>query len=174
MLSLKSSMKTQTSDFKNHKEQQTSVLKRYYKTQILKQDKLLKTITWILRIGVFGTFLGHGINAILIKPNWIPLITAFGFTDHFAKQAMPLIGVLDIVVALCSILYPKPIVFAWAFLWAFLTALSRPISGEPLIEFIERASNWAIPLVIYLILSQEKRMLLHQKKLLKTKNEVII
>lgn len=138
------------------KQKPNSFLTRFYKAQFLKQEKLFDTITWLLRFGVFGTFLGHGINAIQVKPNWIPLITAFGFSNHFARQIMPLIGILDIVVAVCAIIYPKRFVFIWAFIWAFLTALSRPISGEPMIEFIERASNWFVPLALCVIISRKK------------------
>lgn len=133
------------------KESLKDTLNRFFSVSLLKQMTIDQTIILVLRLGVFGTFLGHGINAVLVKPNWIPLITAFGFTKEFAQQVMLYIGILDIAVALCAIIYPKRGIFFWAFFWAFLTALSRSISGEPIIEFIERASNWAVPLTLFII-----------------------
>ncbi len=104
------------------------------------------------RIGIFGTFLGHGIVALGVNPKWIPLITCFGFSREQAVLIMPYIGILDIVVAFFVLIFPIRIVVFWAFLWAFITALSRPISGMEFIEFIERSANWSLPLVLLIIL----------------------
>ena len=107
-------------------------------------------INLFLRIGVFGTFFGHGVNAFMIKSSWIPLITAFGFSEDFAVKIMPFIGILDIIVAISILINPIKEILIWAIFWAFLTALSRPISGEPMIEFVERAANWVVPLILLL------------------------
>lgn len=104
------------------------------------------------RIGVFGTFLGHGIVALGINPKWIPLITCFGFSEQQAITLMPYIGILDIIVAFFVLIFPIRIVVFWAFLWAFATALSRPISGMEFVEFIERSANWSLPLVLLITL----------------------
>lgn len=123
------------------------------------KDNATNTIALVntfLRIGIFGTFLGHGINAILVKVSWIHLITTFGFSNEFAIQIMPIIGILDVIIAICILIYPIRIVIIWAIFWAFITALSRPISGEPYIEFIERSANWVTPLVL-LFLSKTKK-----------------
>lgn len=109
-------------------------------------------LEWIARIGVFGTFLGHGIVAFGINPKWIPLFTGFGFTSEQAIFLMPFIGVLDMVIAVIVLVYPIREVLLWAAFWAFLTALSRPISGEPFVEFVERSANWCLPLLLFAIL----------------------
>ena len=122
-----------------------------------KKDNAISTIAFVkafLRIGIFGTFLGHGINAIIVKASWIHLITAFGFSNEFAIQIMPYIGVLDVLIALSVLIYPIRVVLIWAVFWAFITALSRPISGEPYIEFIERSANWVAPLVLLLLIKK--------------------
>ena len=106
----------------------------------------IKIIKWALRIGVFGTFIGHGLVALGGNPGWIPLITAFGFSKNTAIILLPLIGIADILVALFSLYRPFRIVLVWASFWGFATALSRPIAGEPILEFIERTPNWIIPL----------------------------
>lgn len=106
----------------------------------------------LAKIGVFGTFLGHGIVAIGINPKWIPLLTCFGFSEEQAVALMPVIGIVDIIVAITVLLYPIRAMVIWAVCWAFLTALSRPISGEHFIEFVERSSNWCLPLVLLFLL----------------------
>lgn len=109
-----------------------------------------KSIMMIARIGIFGTFIGHGLLALSVNEKWIPLLTCYGLSVNQAKEIMPLIGMLDIFVAFMALLYPIRVVLIWATCWAFLTALSRPISGEGVIEFVERAGNWSVPLVLLL------------------------
>ena len=110
-----------------------------------------KTIEIIARIGVFGTFISHGILAFNTNPDWIKLITCFGFSEIQARFLMPIIGVVDIFVAFIILIFPVRIIVFWAFLWAFLTALSRPIAGLDYLEFIERSANWVLPLILLLL-----------------------
>ncbi|TRX38100.1 hypothetical protein FNW52_04145 [Flavobacterium sp. ZT3R18] len=114
----------------------------------LKLNIIKNPLEIIARIGVFGTFLGHGILAIGVNPKWIPLLTSVGFTTQQSIFLMPIIGIMDILVAITTLLYPVRQILIWASIWAFLTALSRPFSGEPFLEFVERAANWCLPLVL--------------------------
>ena len=107
-----------------------------------------KEVDWILRIGVFGTFLGHGMFAWGVKQSWIPYFTKLGFAQSTALTLLPLIGVADILVAFIVLIYPVRIVLMWAALWGFWTALIRPITGDPIWDFVERWSNWAAPLAL--------------------------
>jgi hypothetical protein len=75
-----------------------------------------------------------------------------GFSPEAARQVMPLIGAVDLSVALLVLVRPVRGVFLWATCWAFAAALIRPLSGEPLLEFVERAAFWAAPLA-YLCLN---------------------
>jgi len=118
----------------------------------------------IARIGVFGTFIGHGIVAISVNPKWIPLLTGFDLTREQALFLMPFIGILDIIVAVIILLYPIRIVLFWALFWAFLTALSRPISGDSILELLERSSNWCLPLVLIMIRYYENKKIKKNKK----------
>ena len=102
----------------------------------------------ILRIGVAGEFIGHGIFALGVKQGWIPYFTALGFSEGFATTMLPLIGIMDLVIALFVLIKPIKLVLAWASLWGFWTALVRPLSGEPIWDFVERFSNWAAPLAL--------------------------
>lgn len=117
----------------------------------------LKIAEWGLRAGISGTFLGHGIFALGVKPNWIPLITAFNFSEETASNLLPLIGVMDVTVALFTLLRPVRCILIWACLWAFAAALSRVVAGEPVWEFVERAANWASPLALLVLRSASEK-----------------
>ncbi|MBI2142584.1 hypothetical protein HYU15_03825 [Candidatus Woesearchaeota archaeon] len=104
---------------------------------------------WILRVGIFGTFLGHGVFALQGK---------HGFSEATAASLLPMIGVLDITVAVLALLWPIRIVLIWAAFWGFSTALIRPISGEPIWDFVERTANWAAPLALLVIEGLPKKI----------------
>lgn len=105
----------------------------------------------ILRLAVCGTFLSHGLFALHIKESWIPLVTSFGFSVTAAITLLPIIGLMDILVAVMALVRPVRAVLIWATLWAFVAALSRVTAGLPLAEFFERTANWAAPLVLLLL-----------------------
>ncbi len=111
-------------------------------------DKASKTAELILRLGIFGTFLGHGIFALQVKAGWLPFFTSVGFSEAAGAALLPWIGALDLVVAGFVLLLPIRIVLGWATLWGFITALIRPIAGEPIWDFVERWANWAAPLAL--------------------------
>lgn len=116
-----------------------------------------KKIEIIARIGIFGTFLGHGTVA-LTDIKWIPLLTCYGFYERQAELLLPYIGMWDIIIAFIILIFPLRGAVVWAVIWAFMTALSRPISGDSFWEFIERAANWSLPLVLLIILGIPKSM----------------
>ena len=72
----------------------------------------IKKEEWILRIGVFGAFLGHGAFALMGKQSWIPYITAVGISDTAAQTLLPLIGMLDVVVAVLALFWPLRIILS--------------------------------------------------------------
>ncbi|KAA3616323.1 MAG: hypothetical protein DWQ05_11330 [Calditrichaeota bacterium] len=105
-------------------------------------------VQWILRIGVFGTFLGHGIFAFSVKPAWVVFLTTVGFSGEMAVKLMPVIGVIDIIIAVLALVKPMRVVLIYAFIWALATAIMRPVVGLPIWDFVERSSNWAVPLAL--------------------------
>ena len=114
------------------------------------------TPEWILRIGIFGTFLGHGIFAVMIKEGWIKYFLAVGISDPTARMLLPIIGVMDILVAISVLLKPMRSVLVWATIWAGVTALIRPVAGEPIWDFVERSANWAAPLALLYLMNKKK------------------
>ena len=107
-----------------------------------------KIAEWILRIGIFGTFLGHGIFGLMLKQSWIPYFNSIGISNSAALVLLPIIGMIDILISIIVLIKPIRVVLIWATFWGFATALIRPISGEPIWDFVERSANWAAPLAL--------------------------
>jgi len=105
----------------------------------------------ILRLGTALTFIGHGIFALQVRDGWIKFLTTTGIPEAYAPYVMQCIGGLDLLVALLILFKPFKPVLIWAFIWALATAIIRPLSGESIIEFIERGANWAAPLALLLV-----------------------
>jgi hypothetical protein len=124
------------------------LLKFFYLFSVMANKKNWFAPEWILRLGIFGSFFGHGVFALGVKTSWIPYFTSIGISEAAATTLLPIIGVLDIVVAVVALLKPLKVVLAWAALWGFLTALIRPIAGEAIWGFVERWANWAAPLAL--------------------------
>jgi hypothetical protein len=118
------------------------------KSCCLKLKEYFTTTEGWLRVGIFGSFLGHGVFALQAKQGWLPYFTAVGLTESLGEMLLPLIGVMDLIVAFIALLYPIRIVLAWAAAWGFWTALLRPIAGQPIWDFVERSANFAAPLAL--------------------------
>ena len=109
----------------------------------------IKKIDWILRIAVFGTYLGHGVLALQLKPSFLIMIEGMsGISGQFAENLLVTIGITDIITAILVIVYPFRLLLIWATAWGFLTAIARPVSGEPIWDFIERWANVGAPLAL--------------------------
>jgi hypothetical protein len=96
-------------------------------------------------------FIGHGAFGIITKPIWCNYFAVFGIGTTTAYRLMPLVGTADILFGLCLLLRPVPVVALWLVVWGTVTALLRPLSGEPFAEFIERAGNFGAPLALLVL-----------------------
>lgn len=111
-----------------------------------------KRIEWILRIAIFGEFLGHGVLALQGKKAWIGWIQDLTNVDSaLAAKLLLAIGIFDLIVALLALFRPIRAVLLWAAIWGFWTALVRPIVGESVLDFVERWANWGAPLALLLL-----------------------
>lgn len=117
-----------------------------------------KLAQWVLRIVVAGEFIGHGVFALQIKEGWIQYFTALGFSAEMATTVLPLIGIMDIVVAIIILVRPVPIVLLWMVFWGLWTALLRPLAGEPIWDFVERSANWGAPLALLILIGWPKTL----------------
>src|SRR5262249_53883353 len=109
-------------------------------------------LEWILRVGAFMCFVGHGAFGIITKEAWVPYFGVVGIDRHTAFQLMPLVGTVDIAMGFLMLLRPLPAVAYWMAAWAVWTALLRPLSGEPSWEAIERAGNYGVPAALALLM----------------------
>jgi len=111
----------------------------------------MKTLEWVLRIALFGEFLGHGIFAYRAAPNFQQLMAgSLGITTDAAAQILPVIGVIDFGVAILALVYPMRALLMYAAIWGLLTGLSRPVSGLEIWDFVERWPNWGVPFALFL------------------------
>ena len=116
------------------------------------KDKQLMNIEWILRLAMFGTFLGHGIFAIQQKARFIEMLTAMTTIQQpLAGTLIFYIGIVDVLVAFAILIKPLRIILIYGAIWAFLTAVARPVAGDPIWDFVERWPNWALPLALLYI-----------------------
>ncbi len=117
-----------------------------------------KAIEWVLRIAVAGEFIGHGVLAMQGKKDWIGWFAQFGITNtDTATMLLFIIGLLDVIFAIITLIRPVRLILLWMVFWGFWTALLRPIVGMPIWDFIERSANWGAPLALLLLVGWPKR-----------------
>lgn len=110
-----------------------------------------KIVEWALRIGLFGTFVGHGVFALQGETDWIVWIADFtGWNAALATQALFSIGIMDIAVGFILLIRPVRIVLLWAILWTSWTAIMRilPFIGDPIWELMEKLINPAAAIAL--------------------------
>ena len=95
-------------------------------------------------------FIGHGAFGIIKKPIWANYFAVFGIDRDISFHLMPIVGTIDILLGLVILFYPIRAVLLWLVAWGAVTALLRPLSGEPFAEFLERAGNFGTPLALLL------------------------
>jgi hypothetical protein len=105
-------------------------------------------IFWLLRLACAAEFIGHGAFGILTKAVWVPYFGVVGIPEHLAYLLMPVIGTIDITLGILVLLTPVRAALLYMAFWGFMTATIRPMAGEPIWEFLERAPNWGVPLAL--------------------------
>ena len=108
-------------------------------------------LAWIFRVAVGMEFVGHGAFGVITKKAWVPYFGIFGIPEPWAWKLMPLVGALDILLGLSVLVRPCRAVLLYMAVWGFVTALLRPLSGEPVWEAVERAGNYGVPLAFFLL-----------------------
>ena len=100
----------------------------------------------MLRVACAAEFIGHGAFGIITKAVWVPYFGVVGIPPELAWKLMPVIGTVDITLGpYVGLVRPARAVLLYMAFWGLLTATIRPLSGEPIWEFVERVPNWAIP-----------------------------
>lgn len=110
-----------------------------------------KRVYYTLRIAAAMCFIGHGAFGIITKQIWCNYFAVFGIGHDLAYTLMPVVGSIDILFGLSLLIYPTRAVLMWLVIWGSVTALLRPMSGEPFTETIERAGNFGAPLALLIL-----------------------
>ncbi|MDO6431374.1 hypothetical protein Q4E93_12290 [Flavitalea sp. BT771] len=108
-------------------------------------------IHFTLRIAISMCFLGHGAFGIITKEIWTHYFAVFGIGRESAYRLMPLVGAVDIMLGIAMLVYPIRAIAGWLVVWGLLTAMLRPLAGEPVAELIERGGNFGAPLAFLLL-----------------------
>lgn len=116
---------------------------------------------WLLRGGIAATFLCHGVEALLLRAQFIDYLIgasakllSHDLSESAATAMLISIGVLDVAVALL-ILLPRRLwpVAAWMAFWGAVTAAARMVyfgwAAWP--ETLIRVTNAAVPLTLVLL-----------------------
>lgn len=110
--------------------------------------------SWFLRVGLALCFIGHGMVAIGVNEPWLGFFTPFGLDENAGRALMPVIGWLDVVVAVFLVVrpdlsfLPARAWIVWALMWTTITALMRPVTGGDVFDFLVRGTNWGPALAL--------------------------
>jgi hypothetical protein len=114
-----------------------------------------RTLDGLLRLASAGAFIGHGAYGVFLhKPGWLPFFARLGFTPQqvAARDLINLVGGCEMLMGVCALALPVLPLLAVMVLWKFGTELMwYPLSGKPIWEVVERASNYAAPLGVLLV-----------------------
>ena len=103
-----------------------------------------RVLQWTTGLLLFG----HGaLAAITGKPLFAAHYAALGLPGSFA----PVIGCMEMVVAVAAVVLPIPALFIAIALWKLATEALFPIAGAPIWEFIERGGSYAAPIAVALL-----------------------
>lgn len=106
---------------------------------------------WLLTLGVFLEFVGHGACGVATKGGWLPFFQVFAIPVDAAWKLMPLVGSVDIALGFLAVLVPTRALYLYLAVWGCFTALLRPASGQGWWEFIERAYNYGVPFALLVL-----------------------
>jgi hypothetical protein len=105
----------------------------------------------ILRVVTAAAFIGHGaFGAVMAKEAWFGYFSAVGIdaATVVAASLISLVGWFEMLLGLVILVKPIRAVLLAIVLWKIGIEFLRPLAGEPMWEFIERASNMIAPLAL--------------------------
>ena len=102
----------------------------------------------VLRVALAACYIGHGAFGIITKADWLPYFAVAGIPEWLAWRLMPVIGAMDITLGLMALFVPIRGLVAWAIVWCTWTAVLRPLAGQGIWEFLDRAGNYGVPLAL--------------------------
>jgi hypothetical protein len=108
-------------------------------------------LDWLLRIATAGTLVGHGgFGWAMAKRDWLGYFAALGVGPAVVNDAslMAAVGLFEVALGLLVLARSAPALLLFVVAWKLGTEALRPLTGEPLWEFVERWSNYTAPLAL--------------------------
>jgi len=106
------------------------------------------TFLWTLRVGVACCFIGHGSLGLNQTAAWTSYFGVAGIGHDQAIALMPWVGTFDWLMGASVLFAPARAIVLYMVAWCTWTALLRPLAGESVWEFVERAGNYGAPLAL--------------------------
>lgn len=108
--------------------------------------QLANRLHYTLRVASAMCFIGHGAFGIITKKKWLNYLALLGIGPAMGFHVMPWIGAFDILLGISLLVFPTRLALTSLVIWGAVTALLRPVSGEPFAEVMERAGIFGAPL----------------------------
>ena len=114
---------------------------------------------WVLRGTAAATFIGHGVEALYLHPQFVDYLLAaannqlgWDASESTMSFILRLIGSIDILLAVLILVARWRAVAAYMACWAFITACSRVVHSDwqALYEVCIRSANYCVPLAVCL------------------------
>lgn len=118
-------------------------------------------IWWLLRLGVCLEYVGHGAFGVITKAGWLPYFAVWGIPESWAWRIMPIVGTMDIILGLFAFFAPRKSLLLYMAAWGLMTAILRPLAGEPFSELWERSYNYCVPLAAYCAIAWDVKVKSH-------------
>lgn len=151
-------------------------MNQYFINPFNPKHSLEVKVFFLLRLGMWMCFVGHGFWGMVHKEAWFTFFELFNISWHHAQHLMPVIGCMDILVGFVLFFHPNWLVLTWAAFWTIFTAALRPLNTMGMSEFFERAGNFGPPiaLILILVLSEQKYGLIEKIKGIQLDNERVL
>jgi len=108
------------------------------------------TIGWILRVTTALLLIGHGGFDFAMAKDWASYAAAVGVSPAAVAghPLSPMAGWFECLLGLTVLAWPARAVLLCVFVWKLGSEAFRPLAGEPIWEFVERAGSYGAPLAL--------------------------
>jgi hypothetical protein len=107
-------------------------------------------ISWILRVTTALLLIGHGGFDFAMGKDWIGYAAAVGVSPAVvaAHPFSPMAEWFECALRLIVLAWPASAALLFVFAWKLASEAFRPLAGEPIWEFTERAGSYGAPLAL--------------------------
>jgi hypothetical protein len=120
-----------------------------------------RLLALILRWVTGLMLIGHGgIGALSHKTGWTAHFGVLGIRPETVRSLslVAVVGWCEIVLGIAVLVKPLRGLLLFVLVWKVGTELLRPLAGEPIWQFVERAGAYAAPLALLVILTWQRRV----------------